>query len=166
MSNSRWRSSLGVAVKVPSNEYSMLFPSARAWATANLAAAAGASVTVTTSADSGPIVNAVANRRRLGPGGERQVKDVKRVTDMIGGAGHLSGELLRSMAKIDIVHVPYKGGGPAMTAAMGGQTQLVISTSLDKRVTRGTVVGAMCCFGAALFDPADWLEHLAERVEP
>src|SRR5215470_13223854 len=36
-------------------------------------------------------------------------------TSGIGSAGHLAGELFRSMAKIDIVHVPYKGGGPAMT---------------------------------------------------
>src|SRR6266508_4661375 len=39
----------------------------------------------------------------------------------IGGAGHLSGELLRTMANIDIVHVPYKGGGPAMQGFLGGQ---------------------------------------------
>src|SRR5436190_16762039 len=32
----------------------------------------------------------------------------------IGGAGHLAGELLRGMAKANLVHVPYKGGGPAM----------------------------------------------------
>src|SRR3954470_6027024 len=30
----------------------------------------------------------------------------------IGGAGHLAGELLRGMAKANLVHVPYKGGGP------------------------------------------------------
>jgi tripartite-type tricarboxylate transporter receptor subunit TctC len=39
----------------------------------------------------------------------------------IGGAGHLSGELLKDAAKIDIVHVPYKGGGPAMQGLLGGQ---------------------------------------------
>ncbi len=43
---------------------------------------------------------------------------------------HMSAELLRYMTGIDLLHVPYKGGGPAMTAAMGAQTQLVISTSL------------------------------------
>src|SRR4051812_4596007 len=32
-----------------------------------------------------------------------------------GGTMHLAGELLKSMANIDIVHVPYKGGGPALT---------------------------------------------------
>ena len=43
---------------------------------------------------------------------------------------HMSAELLKYMTGIELLHVPYKGGGPAMTAAMGGQTQLVISTSL------------------------------------
>src|SRR5690242_1843052 len=33
----------------------------------------------------------------------------------VGGAGHLSGELFKLRAGIDMVHVPYKGGGPAMT---------------------------------------------------
>src|SRR4051812_17831030 len=32
-----------------------------------------------------------------------------------GGTMHLAGELLKSMAHVDIVHVPYKGGGPALT---------------------------------------------------
>ena len=39
----------------------------------------------------------------------------------IGGAGHLSGELLKQRAGIDITHVPYKGGGPAMTDLLGGR---------------------------------------------
>lgn len=43
---------------------------------------------------------------------------------------HMTAELLKFMTGIDILHVPYKGGGPAMTAAMGGQTQLVIGTSV------------------------------------
>ena len=41
-----------------------------------------------------------------------------------GGTMHLAGELLKSMAKIDIVHVPYKGGGPAVTDVIGGQVEL------------------------------------------
>jgi tripartite-type tricarboxylate transporter receptor subunit TctC len=41
-----------------------------------------------------------------------------------GGTMHLAGELLKSMAKIDIVHVPYKGGGPAITDVLGGQIEL------------------------------------------
>jgi len=43
---------------------------------------------------------------------------------------HMTVELLKFMTAIDLLHVPYKGGGPAMTAAMGGQTQLVVGTSV------------------------------------
>jgi tripartite-type tricarboxylate transporter receptor subunit TctC len=43
---------------------------------------------------------------------------------------HMTAELLRYMTRIDLLHVPYKGGGPALTAAMGGQTQLLIGTSV------------------------------------
>ncbi|MCD6042101.1 MAG: Uncharacterized protein K0R40_1704 [Burkholderiales bacterium] len=46
----------------------------------------------------------------------------------IGGAGHLAGELLKMMAKIDIVHVPFKGGGPAMQAMLGGQIHAYMAT--------------------------------------
>jgi tripartite-type tricarboxylate transporter receptor subunit TctC len=45
----------------------------------------------------------------------------------VGSTAHLSSELLRHMAGIDIVHVPYKGAGPAMTDLMGGQVQLLIT---------------------------------------
>ncbi len=46
----------------------------------------------------------------------------------IGGAGHLAGELLKQMAKIDLVHVPFKGGGPAMQAMLGGQISAYFAT--------------------------------------
>jgi tripartite-type tricarboxylate transporter receptor subunit TctC len=36
-----------------------------------------------------------------------------------GSSGHLAGELLKSMAKIDVLHVPYKGGAPAITDLLG-----------------------------------------------
>ena len=39
----------------------------------------------------------------------------------IGKATHLTGELFKYLAKVELVHVPYKGGGPAMTDLMGGQ---------------------------------------------
>jgi tripartite-type tricarboxylate transporter receptor subunit TctC len=39
----------------------------------------------------------------------------------IGGAGHLSGELFKQRAGIEMTHVPYKGGGPAMTDLLGGR---------------------------------------------
>jgi tripartite-type tricarboxylate transporter receptor subunit TctC len=46
----------------------------------------------------------------------------------VGNLGHLAGELFRSVAKIDIVHVPYKGGGPATTDLLGGQIAAVFAT--------------------------------------
>ncbi len=42
-----------------------------------------------------------------------------------GNATHLAGELYKSLAKIDIVHVPYKGTGPALTDLVGGQVQFM-----------------------------------------
>ena len=48
-----------------------------------------------------------------------------------GGAGtanHIAGELFKYMTATDIVHVPYKGGGPAMADIVGGQIQLLFNT--------------------------------------
>jgi tripartite-type tricarboxylate transporter receptor subunit TctC len=41
-----------------------------------------------------------------------------------GSTNHLSGELFKSMAKIDIAHVPYRGAGPAMNDLIGGHVQM------------------------------------------
>ena len=43
-----------------------------------------------------------------------------------GTPSHIAGELLKLRAGIDLVHVPYKGGGPAVADALGGQVSLVI----------------------------------------
>ena len=45
----------------------------------------------------------------------------------IGTAPHMSGELFKMMTGLDIVHVPYRGGGPALTDLLGGQAQLMFS---------------------------------------
>ena len=42
----------------------------------------------------------------------------------LGGSPHMSGELFKMMAKVDIVHVPYKGGGPMLTDLIGGHIQM------------------------------------------
>jgi tripartite-type tricarboxylate transporter receptor subunit TctC len=46
-----------------------------------------------------------------------------------GSVEHLSGELYRSMAGIDIVHVPYKGGAPMMTDLIAGHIDMAVETS-------------------------------------
>lgn len=48
----------------------------------------------------------------------------------IGGSVHLAGELFKSMAKVDIVHVPYKGGGPALVDLIGGQIEMLFPDAL------------------------------------
>ena len=45
-----------------------------------------------------------------------------------GSASHLAGELLNDMAKVDTVHVPYKGGAPALQDLLGGRVAAYYST--------------------------------------
>jgi tripartite-type tricarboxylate transporter receptor subunit TctC len=52
-----------------------------------------------------------------------------------GSPGHLAGELFENMTKVDMVHVPYKGGGPAMTDLIAGHVEIfvaVISTAVPQ----------------------------------
>ena len=57
-------------------------------------------------------------------------------TSGVGGPHHLSGEYFKSVTGAQLLHVPYKGGGPAMTDLMGGQVPMLF-TSL------GPAVGAV-----------------------
>ena len=45
----------------------------------------------------------------------------------IGVVNHIAGELLKLASKADLVHVPYKGGGPAMVDVMGGQVDMMFN---------------------------------------
>jgi tripartite-type tricarboxylate transporter receptor subunit TctC len=47
-----------------------------------------------------------------------------------GTSGHLALELFRLTTAIDVIHVPYKGGGPALADVMGGQVQALFSIAL------------------------------------
>jgi len=42
----------------------------------------------------------------------------------VGGSTHLAGELFKLLSQVDIVHVPYKGGGPAVTDLVAGQVSM------------------------------------------
>lgn len=48
-----------------------------------------------------------------------------------GGAPHLAAEILKSSAGIDLLHVPYKGGGPAVADLMAGHVNLLFATVLE-----------------------------------
>ena len=57
-------------------------------------------------------------------------------TSGVGGPHHLSGEYFKSVTGANLLHIPYKGGGPAMTDLMGGQVPMLFSSL-------GPVVGAV-----------------------
>jgi tripartite-type tricarboxylate transporter receptor subunit TctC len=46
----------------------------------------------------------------------------------VGSTGHLAQELLKMLAGVDLVHVPYRGNGPAVTDLLGGQVQALIAS--------------------------------------
>ena len=64
-------------------------------------------------------------------------------TSGLGSTPHLTGELLNQRAGLNLVHVPYKGGGQALIDAMGGQIPLVFTTvaSAQQYVKSGKLTG-------------------------
>lgn len=46
-----------------------------------------------------------------------------------GTSAHLAGELFKSMAKVDLIHIPYRGAGPAITDLLGGQVDMMFATA-------------------------------------
>ncbi len=48
-----------------------------------------------------------------------------------GSVPHLAGELFKLNANVDIVHVPYKGGGPAISDLIGGQVNMMFATPIE-----------------------------------
>jgi tripartite-type tricarboxylate transporter receptor subunit TctC len=47
----------------------------------------------------------------------------------VGSSNHLAAELFKNVAKVDMLHVPYKGAGPAIAAILGGEIQLNVSST-------------------------------------
>jgi tripartite-type tricarboxylate transporter receptor subunit TctC len=93
--------------------------------------------------DFAPIVLMVYTNYVLSVGASVPVTSVRELIDLaksrtprliyastgIGSANHLSAELFKAMAGIDMVHVPYKGGGPALGALLSGEVQVMFSSS-------------------------------------
>lgn len=57
----------------------------------------------------------------------------------VGASAHLAGEMFKSVAKIDAVHVPYKGSGPAITDVMAGQLSYMFDTGAIPYIKGGKV---------------------------
>ena len=55
--------------------------------------------------------------------------DIDYASGASGASSHLAVELFKSMAHVDLVRIPYRGNGPALTAVIGGQVQLIFPTA-------------------------------------
>ena len=85
----------------------------------------------------------------------------------IGTTPHLSGELFKSMSKIEITHVPYRGTGPAMQDLVGGHIQMffdLLPASLPQ-INAGTV-RALANAGATRASALSTLPTVAEQGLP
>jgi tripartite-type tricarboxylate transporter receptor subunit TctC len=84
-----------------------------------------------------------------------------------GSAQHLAGELFRQRAGLDMVHVPYKGGGPALIDVMGGQVPLYFGNmaSALPHVKNGKLK-ALAVTGAKRSPAAPELPTVAESGMP
>ncbi|HEX4779119.1 MAG TPA: tripartite tricarboxylate transporter substrate binding protein [Usitatibacter sp.] len=84
-----------------------------------------------------------------------------------GSAGHLAGELFKSLAGVDMTHVPYKGAAPAMNDLIGGQIQLMfdnLASSLSQ--IRAGKVRALAVTTAKRTQLAPELPTIAESGLP
>jgi len=83
----------------------------------------------------------------------------------IASAGHLAGELFKLMAGVDLVHVPYRGNGPALTALLGGEIQLLFPSvpSAGEFIRTGKLRG-LAVTNATRADALPELPTLAEFV--
>ncbi len=84
-----------------------------------------------------------------------------------GGPQHLAGELFKSMAGIDLIHVPYKGGAPATTDLIAGQLQLAFgSTFLMIPQTNAGRLRALAVTSAARSPVLPQVPSIAEAALP
>ncbi|MES2562028.1 MAG: tripartite tricarboxylate transporter substrate binding protein [Pseudomonadota bacterium] len=80
-----------------------------------------------------------------------------------GATDHLAGEVFNTLAGVKMIHIPYKGGAPAMLELVGGQVQLVFSTvSTAIGSIQGNKVRALAMTGNQRFERMPNLPTIAE----
>ena len=72
----------------------------------------------------------VKNVRELVALAKKRAGKMNAASNGAGTTSHLSIEMLKQMAGLDVAHIPYKGGGPAITAMLTGEVDLVFNTAL------------------------------------
>ena len=83
----------------------------------------------------------------------------------LGSAGHLTGELLKQLSKIQMVHIPYKGSGPAFNDLVGGQTDAMFNALISSAPhIRNGRVRALAISGSMRDPEFSNLPTLAETV--
>jgi tripartite-type tricarboxylate transporter receptor subunit TctC len=83
----------------------------------------------------------------------------------LGTTGHMNGELFKMMAGVDMLHVPYRGAGPALSDLIGGQVQIVfdpIPSSIE--YVRSGKIRALAVTSAARSDALPELPTVSETV--
>jgi tripartite-type tricarboxylate transporter receptor subunit TctC len=84
-----------------------------------------------------------------------------------GTSQHLSVELFKRQAGIDIVHVPYKGAGPAMTDLIGGQIHTMFAGMVSSRPhVKAGRLRALAVTGATRSSESPELPTIAETILP
>ena len=82
-----------------------------------------------------------------------------------GTPAHVSGELFKIMTGVDLVHVPYRGGGPAIADLIGGQVQAVfIPAPAGIEYVRGGTIRALAVTAVGRFDALPDLPTIGEHV--
>jgi tripartite-type tricarboxylate transporter receptor subunit TctC len=106
-----------------------------------IAAASGRKLSFNPIKDLAPVSMGVIISPLLVTGAQSPIKDVKSLTSMakakpgaltyasggVGNSQHLAGELFKQSAGIDMLHVPFQGGGTIMTALMSGQVDVAFA---------------------------------------
>lgn len=116
--------------------------------------------------------------------GRARVVTLSYASPGVGSLGHLAGELFKSMTKIEITHVPYKGGGPSLTATIGGDVQVFFSTmpsaltqikagrlrglavTSAKRASSAPNIPTVAEFGVPNYDVTGWFGVFAPSSTP